>query len=53
MLTAKIDLPTKKFEDSGLDHLKIIDSRMMCEECEETCHMGINCPTIYQGVSFI
>jgi hypothetical protein len=53
MLTAKIDLLMKKLENSGLDHLKMVDARVMCEECGETCHMGINCPTISQDVNFI
>jgi hypothetical protein len=25
----------------------------MCEECGETCHMGINCPTVPQDVNFV
>jgi hypothetical protein len=25
----------------------------MCEECGETCHMGISCPTVSQDVNFI
>jgi hypothetical protein len=24
-----------------------------CEDCRETCHMGINCPTVHQDVNFI
>jgi hypothetical protein len=43
----------KKLKDPGLDHLKMIDSCMTCEECRETCHMGFNCPTTYQDVNFI
>jgi hypothetical protein len=43
MLTTKIHLLMKKLEDPGLDHLKMVDARVMCEECGETCHMGINC----------
>jgi hypothetical protein len=43
----------KKLEDPGLDHLKMVNSRMMCEECGETGHMGINFPTTYQDVNFI
>jgi hypothetical protein len=43
----------KKFEDLGLDHLKMVDSRMTCEECGETCHMGINCPTTCQDMNFV
>jgi hypothetical protein len=53
MLTAKIDLLIKKLEDPSLDHLKLVNSRMTCEECGETCHMSINYPTTYQDVNFI
>jgi hypothetical protein len=34
MLTAKIDL-MKKLENPGLDHLKIVDAQVTCEECRE------------------
>jgi hypothetical protein len=44
MLTAKIDLLMKKLENTGLDHLKMVDARVMCEECEEKGAMGINSP---------
>jgi hypothetical protein len=53
MLTAKIDLLMKKLENLGLDHLKMVDARVMCEECGETCHLGINCPTVRQDVNFV
>jgi hypothetical protein len=53
MLTAKIDLLMKKPEDPGIDHLKMVDSHMMFEECKDTSHMDINCPTTYQGMNFI
>jgi hypothetical protein len=53
MLTAKIDLLMKKLENLGLDHLKMVDDRVTCEECRETAHMGINCPTVSQDVSFV
>ena len=43
----------KKLEDPGLDHLKMVDARMTCEECGETGHMGSKCPVIQEGVSFI
>jgi hypothetical protein len=35
----KIDLLMKKLEDPSLDHLKMVDARMTCEECGETGHM--------------
>jgi hypothetical protein len=53
MLTAKIDLLMKKLENSGLDHIKMVDAQVTCEECRETGHMGINCPTVSQDVNFI
>jgi hypothetical protein len=53
MLNAKIDLLMKKLENPGLDHLKMVDARVTCEECGETCHMGINCLTVFQDVKFI
>jgi hypothetical protein len=46
MLTAKIDLLMKKLKNPGLDHLKMVDAPVRCEECEEMGHMGINCPTV-------
>jgi hypothetical protein len=53
MLTARIDLIMKKLENPGLDHLKMVDTRVTCEECKETGHMGINCPTVSQDVNFV
>jgi hypothetical protein len=49
MLTAKIDLLMKKHKNQGLDHLKMVDVGVTCEECEEIGHMGINYPTV--GIS--
>jgi hypothetical protein len=53
MLTIKIDLLMKKLENPGLDHLKKVDARVTCEECGETGHMGVNCPTVYQDANFV
>jgi hypothetical protein len=53
MPTAKIDLLMKKLENLSLDHLKMIDARVTCEECGEIGHMGINHPTVPQDVNFI
>jgi hypothetical protein len=53
ILTAKIDLLMKKLENPGLDHLKMVDARVTCEECGETGHMGINYPTVSQDVNFV
>jgi hypothetical protein len=46
MLTTKIDLLMKKLENLGLDHLRMVDARVTCEECGETCHIGVNCPMV-------
>jgi hypothetical protein len=53
MLAAKIDLLMKKLENPGLYHLKMVDTRITCEECGEMGHVGINCPTVSQDVNFI
>jgi hypothetical protein len=53
MITTKIDLLMKKLEDPGLNDLKMVISRMTCEECGDTSHMGINCPMVCQDVNFI
>jgi hypothetical protein len=53
MLTSKIDLLIKKLENPGLNHLKMVDARVTCEECGEIGHIGINCPTIPQDINFI
>jgi hypothetical protein len=53
MLTSKIDLLMKKLENPGIDHLKMVDARLTCEECGETCHMSIHCPTVSQDVNFV
>jgi hypothetical protein len=52
LLTAKIDLLMKKLENQGLNHLKMVNARVTCEECGETGHMDINCPTISQDINF-
>jgi hypothetical protein len=53
MLTVKIDLLMKRLENPGLNHLKMVDTRVTCEECGETGHMGINCPMVPQDINFI
>jgi hypothetical protein len=53
MLTAKIDLLMRKLENPGLNHLKMVDARVTCEECREIGHMGIHCPIVSQDVNFI
>jgi hypothetical protein len=53
MLTAKIDLRMKKLEDLSLDHLKMVNACMTCEDCGEMGHMGVNCPLVHQDVNFV
>jgi hypothetical protein len=53
MLTAKIDLLMKKLGNPGLNHLKMVNARVTCEECGETGHMGINSPMVFKDVNFI
>jgi hypothetical protein len=53
MLTAKIDLRMNKLENPGLNHLKMADARVTCEECREMGHMGINYPTVPQDINFV
>jgi hypothetical protein len=53
MLTAKIDLLMKKLENLCLDHLKMVDASVACEECSEIGHMGNNCPMVPQYVNFV
>jgi hypothetical protein len=53
MLTTKTDLLMKKLENPDLDNIKMADARVMCEECRETGHMDMNCPTISKDINFI
>jgi hypothetical protein len=53
LLTAKIDLLMKKLENLDLDHLKMVNARVTCEECGETGHMGVICPTVCQDANFV
>jgi hypothetical protein len=53
MLNTMIDILMKKLENPGLNHLKMVDARVTCEECGETCHMGINCLIVSQDVNFV
>jgi hypothetical protein len=43
----------KKLENPDLDHLKMVDARVTCEECREMGHMGINFPMVPQDVNFV
>jgi hypothetical protein len=53
ILSTMIDLLMKKLENPSLDHLKMVDAHVTCEECGETGHMGVNCPTVYQDANFV
>jgi hypothetical protein len=35
LITTKIDLLTKKLENLCLNHLRMVDAQVMCEECRE------------------
>jgi hypothetical protein len=53
MLTTKIDLLMKKLENLVLDHHKMVDAQLTCEEHGETGHMCINNQTVPQDVIFV
>jgi hypothetical protein len=42
-----------RLENLGHDHLEMANARVTCEECRETCHMGINFLTVSQDVNFV
>ena len=44
MLAAKMDLLMKRLESPYQEANKVMDSRMTCEICGETGHMGNSCP---------
>jgi hypothetical protein len=43
----------KKLENLGLDHFKMANTLVTCEECGETCHMGVNFSMVCQDVNFV
>ena len=56
MLSTKIDLLMKKLEDRANEKQEVMhihDSRMTCEECGNTRHLGNNCPETHEDVNFI
>jgi hypothetical protein len=56
MLSAKIDLLMKKFDERTTEKNKVThmhDSCMTCEECAGTGHSGSNCPEIQEDVNNI
>ena len=56
MLSAKMDLLMKKLEDRANEKQEVMcihDSRMTCEVCGSTGHLGNNCPEIHEDVNFV
>ena len=56
MLSAKMDLLMKKLEDRANEKqevMRIHDSRMTCEECENTGHSGNSYPETHEDVNFV
>jgi hypothetical protein len=56
MLSAKMDLLMKKLEDRVSEKREVMhinDSCMTCEECENTGHLGSNCPELQDDMNYI
>jgi hypothetical protein len=56
MLSTKIDLLMKKFDECTTKKNEVThihDSCMTCEECGGTGHSGSNCPEIQEDVNYI
>ena len=56
MLSAKMDLLMKKLKDRAnkkQEVMRILDSRMTCEVCGNTRHLGNNCPKTQEDVNFV
>ena len=56
MLSAKMDLLMKKLEYRANEKQEVMHihySRMMCEECGNTGHLGNNCPKTQEDVNFV
>jgi hypothetical protein len=56
ILTAKVDLLIKRLEDQMGEKKEVMhihDSRMTCEECGDTGHLGSNCPKLPEDVNYI
>ena len=56
MLSAKMDLLMKKLKDRANEKQEVMhihDSRMTCEECGNTGHLGNNCPKTHEDVNFV
>ena len=56
MLSAKMDLLMKRLEDRANEKEEVFhihDSRMTCEECGNTRHLGNNCLKTHEDVNFV
>jgi len=56
MLSAKMDLLMKKLKDRANEKQEVMhihDSRMTCEECGNTGHLGNSGPEIHEDVNFV
>jgi len=53
MLATKMDLLMKRLESLHLEANQIMDSRMTCETCGETGHMGNSCPITQEEANFV
>ena len=53
MLAAKMDLLLKRLESPHQEAKKVMDSRMTCEICGETGHMGNSCPVTQEEAHFV
>ena len=56
MLSIKMDLLMKKLEDHANEKQEVMhvhDSRMTCEVCGNTWHLGSNCPETQDDVNFV
>jgi hypothetical protein len=55
ILSAKLDLLMKKLDehDQKKEVMHIHDTRMTCEECGGTGHIGSNCPEVREDANYI
>jgi len=53
MLAAKMDLLMKRLESPHQEANQVMDSRMTCETCGETGHMGNSCPITQEEAHFV
>ena len=56
MMSVMMDLLMKRLEDQANEKREVMhihDSRMTCEECGNTGHLGNNCPKTHEDVNFI